>query len=99
LNWTENSTGESIRPSETDQNAEIESSAYKRISITGVSYCDQQIKILSNMLDHPKEYETGFNNKEKPEQIFDLDNEIDSLFKIVANMKTGTPSNSDEEDI
>jgi hypothetical protein len=54
LNWTENSTGAIIRPSETDQNAEIESSAYKRISITGVSYCDQQIKILSNMLDHPK---------------------------------------------
>ena len=99
LNWTENSTGENIRSSDTDQNAEIEPSAYQKISIIGVSCRDQQIRILSNMLDHPNEYETGLNDEDKSEQILDLDNKIDSLFKIVASMNTGTPSNSEEEDI
>jgi hypothetical protein len=46
-----------------------------------------------------KKSEKDLNDEEKPEQIFNLDKEIDSLFKIVANMKTGTPSNSDEEEI
>ena len=72
------------------------SSPSNTMSILDGNDRDKQIKLLSAMIDRSKNNENI--DERECENFFNLDNAIDTMSKIIANMNTGTPASSDEDE-
>ena len=90
-----NATSENNTPSETSPEMP-NSSPSNTMSILDGNDRDQQIKLLSAMIDRSKNNENI--DERECESFFNLDNAIDTMSKIIANMNTGTPASSDEDE-